>query len=644
MTYCMQVNQQKPSFKKLERDALRFENNLYAQRLQPWPGGLNAPFEGSWCIIEPNSQSHAHAHHEYEIFIAVCGRAYIDHCGERTLFEKGDIVYFRPGVTHSVVNDSKEPFEMYSLWWDASISADFLSRHFVQTLHDVSPRTLIIAPPPTPNGDLHVGHMAGPYLAGDIYARYLRLQGESVNYSTGTDDSQTYVITSAQKLAISPEALCHQSAQDISESLAAWDISLDGFAPFDDEYRAMVINFLTPLYDAGKLSLQRVRLPYSEMRKEFMVESLVSGECPTCLSQSRGGLCEACGHPNNFDQLRNPVSTLPPFEPLCYREAEILVFKVEAYHRELSAFYQSRKGLWRPRILQLMDELLSKKLIDFPITYPVSWGIPCPFPEAKGQVFNAWSEGMPASMYCSSCGEAAKGETDAAWRSETANRLVYFLGFDNSYFWGVTHLALLMAHEGKYILPEFIVPNEFYELENAKFSTSRGHLIWARDLVQQLPRDYARFYLCLTSPEHNRSNFSRSSLHQIVFERLIEPWNALVELYDARSWEEQANNSLLHMPDVMKARLAAACRIETFSQSALADWIMQNISRIADIMRTEPSVTITDINEQLNVLITGMGIVLTDFYREHVTSLSTTLTDRLILNPLPLISSTGECE
>ena len=24
---------------------------------------------------------------------------------------------------------------------------------------------LIVAPPPTPNGDLHVGHMSGPYLA-----------------------------------------------------------------------------------------------------------------------------------------------------------------------------------------------------------------------------------------------------------------------------------------------------------------------------------------------------------------------------------------------------------------------------------------------------------------------------------------------
>ncbi|WP_462183145.1 class I tRNA ligase family protein, partial [Klebsiella variicola] len=149
---------------------------------------------------------------------------------------------------------------------------------------------------------------------------------------------------------------------------------------------------------------------------------------------------------------------------------------------------------WRPHILQLMDELFSRELIDFPITYPISWGLPSRFPGTEGQVLNAWAEGMAASMYCNACGEKVLSPVDATWRAETGNRLVYFLGFDNSYFWGVTHLALLMAHEGKYILPGSIVPNEFYELENAKFSTSRGHLIWARDLVRDLPRDYARFY------------------------------------------------------------------------------------------------------------------------------------------------------
>ena len=32
---------------------------------------------------------------------------------------------------------------------------------------------IVIAATPTLSGDLHLGHLAGPYLAGDIYALYL---------------------------------------------------------------------------------------------------------------------------------------------------------------------------------------------------------------------------------------------------------------------------------------------------------------------------------------------------------------------------------------------------------------------------------------------------------------------------------------
>lgn len=94
-----------------------------------------------------------------------------------------------------------------------------------------------------------------------------------------------------------------------------------------------------------------------------------------------------------------------------------------------------------------MTELFSREMIDFPITYPITWGLPSHFPGTEGQVINAWAEGMPASMYCNACGESDATPADAAWRAETGNRLAYFLGFDNAYFWGVTHLALLMAHE-----------------------------------------------------------------------------------------------------------------------------------------------------------------------------------------------------
>src|SRR2546423_3290314 len=158
-----------------------------------------------------------------------------------------------------------------------------------------SRQVVIIGPPPTPNGDLHVGHIAGPYLAADVHARYLRASGRPVLYVTGTDDSQTYVLASAARLGTTPEALATRCWHDIRATLEVMGIAVDGFAPFDDGYRAGVLDFVGKLHAAGRLRLRTVRLPCSERTGEFLVEGLVSGACPVCLAVSRGGLCETCG-------------------------------------------------------------------------------------------------------------------------------------------------------------------------------------------------------------------------------------------------------------------------------------------------------------------------------------------------------------
>lgn len=392
-------------------------------------------------------------------------------------------------------------------------------------------RCIIIAPPPTPNGDLHIGHMAGPYLAGDIHARYRRAKGDGVIFTTGTDDSQTYVVTSARKKGLDPEVLCDRSWHEIRASLNAMGVAVDGFAPFDDGYRNAVLNFLAPLYRAGKFESRQVRFPYGEQSHRYLIEAFVSGICPVCLAESRGGLCETCGHPNNFDELLDPRSNLQPGEPVSFREVTILVLPLERYRAQIEAHYATYATMWRPHIKQLLREVLSAPLPDFPITYPTEWGIRAPYPETPAQVINAWVEGMPASMYCTAFSAKSMGFPEANWDSlwmrETGNELVYFLGFDNSYFWALTHLALLFAHGDRYIKPSSIVCNEFYELEHEKFSTSRGHLIWATDLVKEVPRDLVRFYLAMTAPEHQRTNFSRSGMVKVVSDRLIRPWNQL---------------------------------------------------------------------------------------------------------------------
>src|SRR6185312_4826581 len=64
--------------------------------------------------------------------------------------------------------------------------------------------SVLITPPPTPNGPLHLGHLSGPYVAGDVTVRAARTRGESVLSVSGLDVHQNYVVTAAEQEGRTP--------------------------------------------------------------------------------------------------------------------------------------------------------------------------------------------------------------------------------------------------------------------------------------------------------------------------------------------------------------------------------------------------------------------------------------------------------
>jgi mannose-6-phosphate isomerase-like protein (cupin superfamily) len=114
--------------RNLETDDLKPDNGLLAKRLMPW-NALNAPFEGSWCLVPPKAASGAHAHHEYEIWVAMTGQAEIVTDKGSTPFVAGDVVHFPPNLRHQVVNNGDADFHMYAVWWDTAMTERFAARH-----------------------------------------------------------------------------------------------------------------------------------------------------------------------------------------------------------------------------------------------------------------------------------------------------------------------------------------------------------------------------------------------------------------------------------------------------------------------------------------------------------------------------------
>jgi len=450
---------------------------------------------------------------------------------------------------------------------------------------------LVLGPNPTPNGGMHLGHIAGPYLAGDVYARYQRARGRDVIFSTGTDDSQTFVLATSRRRGIGPEELCASSTEAIREALTAIGISFDGFGPFDDTYRASVLDYFRRLHAAGKFRLRTVKMPYLERTGEFIVEGLIEGDCPVCLSSSRGGLCETCCHPNNFDELIDPHSTIDPGDTPVTKEATILVFPMEEYRARLTAYHEAWAPYWRPHMVQMVRELLSRPLADLPVTYPITWGMPAPFAETPGQVLNAWLELIPAGMFTTSYSAAQRGRVippGQLWLPEENRRLVHFLGFDNAYFFCLAHMALLMAHgDDAYIRPEWILTNEFYELESEKFSTSAGHVVSVQDLLREVPRDVSRLYLALTAPEYQRTTFSRAGLDKIASRRLTDPWSQLTATL-GKAVANASGSAPLPVSsggraraEAMRARFDTCYEMPGYSLNRAAETILIQISRLA---------------------------------------------------------------
>lgn len=491
-------------------------------------------------------------------------------------------------------------------------------------------RTIVICPFATPNGPLHAGHLAGPYLAGDVYARYLRAGGREVVFPMGTDDNQTYVATVAAKRGITPAELLAESAGGVRRGLEAAGISTDGFVPAAPTNTEEILRFLVALREAGKLVPRDVPLPYSRARGEFLLDGLVTGECPNCLDTTCGGICETCGHPVDYAVMRELTSTLDPADPVVLRDTPVLVLPMEDYRRQLAEFHANRPYRWRPGIEQLILDLLDRPLLDLPITYPISRGIPAPFAETPGQVINPWAEAMAQCMHGTwyvQRDEAAESpgadeRVDRHWLASTETELVYFLGFDNAANWAMTYLALLMAHGERYLRPSAIVCNEFYELDHAKFSTSRGHAVWATDLMSEVPRDAARFYLALTSPEHRGSNFHRRELATLVTRRLIEPWNALgdalgkacVGLEPGAVLEVGAQGR--RRAAVLAARLRSNYELPRFSIARAAESVVGQLERLrvrADRMASRPHRTeLADLLFEVRTLFAFAAPILVD--------------------------------
>lgn len=490
--------------------------DIKCQGLYPWEGLAPTPFGASWAVIEPGRRTSRHMHNDGETFFIARGRGVITVGGERAEVTAGDVIYLPPFEEHTLSNTSDEDIVFLTVYWEDLALWTSKNRSAAADAQPARPAAaLVTAAPPTPNGDLHLGHLSGPYLAADIHSRYLRLRGVQARYASGSDDNQSYVCAKAAQLGMSPAETADAMAGQIQATLRAARIEMDLFVRPNASacHIELVQGFFRKLHDEGKLVAREAPSPYCEQCRRYLFEAYIRGRCPSCGASSGGNSCEDCGLPNDCIDLLEPTcagcgaaASARPFRRL--------YFPLGEHERALRDFHAGVE--MGAHLRALCERALARGLREIAVTHVSEWGIPVPVPGYEDQRIWVWFEMAPRYLAYAE----ALGGWPRYWKADDA-RVVQCFGFDNGFYYALLVPALLRAYDPEIRLPSAFLMNEFYHLDGSKFSTSRRHAIWGRELLAEQPADCARFHLAATSPEVESTNFTRASFQATVDLELV---------------------------------------------------------------------------------------------------------------------------
>ncbi len=144
-------------------------------------------------------------------------------------------------------------------------------------------RTLVTCALPYANGPVHVGHLAGAYIPGDIYVRYLRMRGEDVVFVCGSDEHGVPITIKARERGVTPQDIVDQYHAVMKDAFSGLGINFDIYSRTTSKiHDATASEFFRRLYDSDKFITQESEQLYDEQARMFLTDRLIEGTCPKC--------------------------------------------------------------------------------------------------------------------------------------------------------------------------------------------------------------------------------------------------------------------------------------------------------------------------------------------------------------------------
>ncbi len=403
---------------------------------------------------------------------------------------------------------------------------------------------------PYANGPRHIGHVAGFGVPSDVFSRYMRMRGEDVLMVSGTDEHGTPILVAAEEEGVTPKALADKNNRIIVEDLVALGLSYDLFTRTTTiNHEQVVQQMFEVCRDNGYMIVQDTAVAIDPVSGNTLPDRYIEGTCPICGAQgARGDQCDNCGNQLDPKDLINPISKVSGRTP---------EFKVtEHYFLDLPALAQSlgvwldaveATGEWRPNVISFSKHLLDD-VRPRAMSRDISWGIPIPgWLDQPNKRLYVWFDAVIG--YLSASVEWARRRAAAgtgtvddwrAWWNDPEALSYYFMGKDNIVFHSQIWPAELLAHNGKgdkggkpgvlgeLNLPTQVVASEFLTMEGKKFSSSKGVLIYVRDVLSRYQPDALRYFISIAGPETSDSDFTWAEFVRRNNSELVAAWGNLV--------------------------------------------------------------------------------------------------------------------
>jgi methionyl-tRNA synthetase len=338
-----------------------------------------------------------------------------------------------------------------------------------------------------PSGRPHAGHLYEK-VAADVIARWKRLQGFDVHFSTGLDCHGQKIERAARQAGKSPSRFVDEMGKVFLELCEKYRISYDDFIKTtEDRHKKVVSIVFRKLHERGDIYKGQYEGLYCVDCETFYTErDLEKGCCPV--------------HKKKAEWLKE----------------ESYFFRLGKYRQKIAEHIRKNPDFIRPESRR--NEIINRlkgPVKDLSLTRKsVRWGIP--FPPDRNFTTFVWVEAL--LNYLSTVDYPAKKFRDF-WPSFN------LIGKDILWHHSVIFGSMLLSAGLE--LPKLFV-HGFVTMGGEKMSKSRGRVMDPLELVNRYPPDTIRYFLIREIPFGEDGDFSEKALKERINGELLSDLGNLV--------------------------------------------------------------------------------------------------------------------